>query len=60
MVNFKEFGHDFDVKFEKKHSAKDLSEGTGDIYVIDSKSRQPVKYNLDNVEVDNSFICNHH
>lgn len=54
VVNFKEFGHDFNVKFEKKHSARDLSEGTGDIYVIDSNSGQPVKYNLDNVEVYNS------
>ena len=60
VVTFNEFGHDFDVKYEKKHSARDLSEGTGDIFVIDSNSGQPVKYNLDNVEVDNSFICNIH
>ena len=56
VVTFNEFGHDFDVKYEKKHSARDLSESTGDIYVIDSNSGQPVKYELDNVEVNYSSL----
>ena len=53
-ATFNEFGHDLEIKYERKQLDNDQS-SYGNIYVIDENSKKPVKYDLRNTEVNNSL-----
>lgn len=48
MAAFNEFGHDLEITYERTNRE---SNSYGDIYIIDSNSGKPVKYDLTNTEV---------
>lgn len=50
VATFNEFGHDLEIKYERTNRE---SNSYGDIYIIDSNSGKPVKYDLTNTEVNN-------
>ena len=54
-ATFNEFGHDLEIKYERKQLDSDQSTSYGNIYVIDENSGKPVKYDLRNTEVNISI-----
>lgn len=53
-ASFREFNTDFDIEFERVDHGH-LAAASGDVYVIDLKTGEPVVYELKEVEV--LFSC---